>query len=293
MSMQNRRHRMRARWLGWLMVASMIGLALFPFSGTALGHTPSATLTCEDGLVVSLTLYEVAPNDSTPNRVDVSIDGVPVPGSPFSFGATFQQTWTQQTSPDLLSPTEPHTATVKVTAFDDPNWPAWNPTYHLSIDACAEPTPTPTVAPTPTPTVEPTPTPTVEPTPTPTVAPTPTPTVEPTPTPTVEPTPTPTVEPTPTPTVAPTPTPTVEPTPTPTVAPTPTPTVEPTPTATPSGSVEAVTGTPEITPPPTDSLTSASGSPNNSWRLLLLGMAGILAGILLLMPAEPERTRRR
>jgi hypothetical protein len=121
------------------------------------------------------------------------------------------------------------------------------------------------------------------PTPTPTVAPTPTPTIEPTPTPTIEPTPTPTIEPTPTPTVEPTKTPEPEVTPTPTVAPTPTPA--------PSGTVEAETGTPRITPPSTDSGVG-NGGPNGTGGLpiVLVALAGLLVTSLALTPRR--RTNR-
>jgi hypothetical protein len=154
------------------------------------------------------------------------------------------------------------------------------------------PTPTP-VVPTPTPVV-PTPTPVV-PTPTP-VVPTPTPVV-PTPTP-VLPTPTPVV-PTPTP-VVPTPTPVV-PTPTP-VVPTPTPEITPTPAPTgselpaeseqpsPTGGVEAATGTPGVTPPSTDTISDASASSSGTWRIVLAGLASII--VLALVFTQPMRVRR-
>jgi hypothetical protein len=242
MGIQATRRRASVRWLGWLAVASLVGLAAFPFAGTALGHTPTVTLTCDGGLSVSLLLYEVDnpadPSNPTPNSVAVSIDGSPVAGSPFAFGENFVQSW------PALPATEGHTAQVVVFAWDDPTGDAgYSRTYNLEIGACAQPTPTPTEAPTPTPTEAPTPTPTVEPTPTPTE----------------------------------------EVTPTPTVAPTPTP----------SGSVEAATGTPRVTPPATDTLTGGPSAPNDSWRLLLLGMAAILTAVLLLTPARPARARRR
>jgi hypothetical protein len=135
--------------------------------------------------------------------------------------------------------------------------------------------------PTPTPTPEPTPTPTPEPTPTPTPNPTPTPTPNPTPTPTPPP------NPTPTPTPVPTPTPTPVPTPTPTPVPTPTPTPSPT------GEVAGETGAPAVTLPPTDSLSSGNQGPaGDSWRLIVLALAGILAATLLLTPTETSRKRR-
>ncbi len=121
------------------------------------------------------------------------------------------------------------------------------------------------------------PTPTPKPTPTPTEAPTPTPTA----TPTEAPTPTPTEAPTPTPTEAPTATPTTQPetTPTPTAAPTGTPTVEP------------ATGTPNVTPPPTDTVGPSDSGSGNGWRAVLVAMAALLAAVLILTPSA--RARRR
>jgi hypothetical protein len=142
--------------------------------------------------------------------------------------------------------------------------------------------------PTPTPEVTPTPTPEVTPTPTPEVTPTPTPEVTPTPTPEVTPTPTPEVTPTPTPEVTPTPTPEVTPTPTPEVTATPTPQVTPTPT----GSIGAgATATPTAgrTLPPTDALSGDAKPAPDSWRLVLVAIAGILAAILVLTPARRRR----
>jgi hypothetical protein len=95
---------------------------------------------------------------------------------------------------------------------------------------------------------------------------------------------------------APTPTPTVAPTPTPTVAPTPTPTggveasTSTAPTATPTGGVEGATGTPATTLPPTDTVGNSSPT-SGGWRILLVGLAGLLAVVLLLSPSR-RRNRR-
>jgi len=125
------------------------------------------------------------------------------------------------------------------------------------------------------------------PVPTPTTAPVPTPTTEPVPTPTTEPVPTPTTEPVPTPTTEPVPTPTTEPVPTPTTPPVATPTPKPTP----SGTNVAETGTPRITPPPTDGLAADNGSsgPGTGLALVLVLLAG---SSLALLPATRRQTRR-
>jgi hypothetical protein len=129
-----------------------------------------------------------------------------------------------------------------------------------------------------------------QPTPTPTTAPTATPTTAPTATPTTAPTATPTTAPTATPTTAPTATPTTAPTATPTTAPTPTATaVEATPT--PTGEVQAATGTPRarVTLPPTDALSGEQTQGSGSWRIALIAIAGLLAGILVLTPSRRRR----
>ena len=68
----------------------------------------------------------------------------------------------------------------------------------------------------------------------------------------------------------------------------PTPTPTPTPTPSPTGEVEAATGTAAGgVLPATDTLSGTPAAPpNDSWRLILLAMAGLLAVTLLLTPAE-------
>ena len=101
------------------------------------------------------------------------------------------------------------------------------------------------------------------------------------------PVPTPTTEPVPTPTTEPVPTPTTEPVPTPTTPPVATPTPKPTP----SGTNVAETGTPRITPPPTDGLAADNGSsgPGTGLALVLVLLAG---SSLALLPATRRQTRR-
>jgi hypothetical protein len=67
----------------------------------------------------------------------------------------------------------------------------------------------------------------------------------------------------------------------------------PTPEPSPTGEVLAETGAPEVTLPPTDALSEGAQTPAaDTWRLILLGMAGILATTLLLTPA-PAKARRK
>lgn len=116
---------------------------------------------------------------------------------------------------------------------------------------------------------------------------TPVPTATPTPTPTDAPTPTPTEQPTATPTEAPTLTPTDAPTPTPTLAPTQEPEITPTPA--PSGTVAPATGTPDLTPPPTDSFGSTGSTTGDGWRVLIGMAAALLALVLVLTPTARKR----
>ena len=83
------------------------------------------------------------------------------------------------------------------------------------------------------------------------------------------------------------------PTPEPSVAPSVEPSVAPSPT--PTGAVEAATGTPHVTPPPTDTLGGTTGQPaGDTWRIALLGLAALLASLLIFSPSRtsPERRRR-
>ena len=114
------------------------------------------------------------------------------------------------------------------------------------------------------------------------------------PTPTGQPTEAPTDQPTTAPTDQPTTAPTDQPTTAPTDQPTTAPIDQPTtaPTATPGGTVEAATGAPELTPPPTDTFSpAASTTSGNGMRLLLLAVAGLLAAALILTPAAAKQRR--
>ena len=61
-------------------------------------------------------------------------------------------------------------------------------------------------------------------------------------------------------------------------------------TSTPSGGVEGATGTPKLTPPSTDAFGAGAASTpaNDTWRLMLIAMAGLLATILVLTPATKK-----
>jgi hypothetical protein len=63
-------------------------------------------------------------------------------------------------------------------------------------------------------------------------------------------------------------------------------------TSTPGGEVAGATGTPTTTLPPTDTTTGSVSSGSDNWRLALLALAGILAGLLLLTPSRAPARRR-
>ena len=64
-----------------------------------------------------------------------------------------------------------------------------------------------------------------------------------------------------------------------------------------SGAVQGATATPlvtpHVTPPPTDTLPVTGTPGGDSWRLVLLALAGIVASLLLLTEATPRAVRRR
>ena len=65
-------------------------------------------------------------------------------------------------------------------------------------------------------------------------------------------------------------------------------------TATPGHGVGGATGKPHITPPPTSALGSVPAQPaGDTWRIALLGLAALLASLLIFSPkTSPERRRR-
>ena len=68
-------------------------------------------------------------------------------------------------------------------------------------------------------------------------------------------------------------------------------TVAAVPTPSPSSSVLAETATPQVTMPPTDALGSTTVPSNDSWAIILLAIAGLLASVLVMTPAA-KRSRR-
>ena len=60
-----------------------------------------------------------------------------------------------------------------------------------------------------------------------------------------------------------------------------------------SGDVAAETATPRVTPPPTSTLPVTGTPGGDSWRIVLLAIAGLLGTLLLLTPAAPTAVRRR
>ena len=61
-------------------------------------------------------------------------------------------------------------------------------------------------------------------------------------------------------------------------------TIEACPVSTPTGSVEAETGTPRVTPPSTDASIGGGSNGNGGLPIVLVAIAGILAASLALLP---------
>jgi hypothetical protein len=59
----------------------------------------------------------------------------------------------------------------------------------------------------------------------------------------------------------------------------------------PTGQVGGVVGTPGVTPPATDSFGQATTQTNESWRIVLAGLAGLVATLLLF--TQPKRAESR
>jgi hypothetical protein len=266
--------------------AAVLGVSLFAIGAllvpaTVAAHNPNASLTCQDGqpvLNIDLTDY----NDQVKNTVSAAIDGNLVLDV-----TTFASSYANAFSAG--SPFAGHTAQVVVIAGDDPTAAkGWSAVINLGLDPCQQPTPPPTPTATPTPSS----TATATPTPTPTATPTPSSTATATPTPT----PTATATPSSTATATPTPTPTATSTPKPSESAPPSPTGSALPSqsasATPTGSADAASGTPKVTPPATNTGGPAGGS-GTAGLLLALALMGLATtGILVLVPNPVNRRRR-
>ena len=114
-----------------MLAAFMVVALLAVYAGTAVAHSSSAWLTCQSGLEVYVWAYETT--DGQSNTVSVTIDGVEVANSPFTFGASFSHTW------PVPPATAGHAAVVTIVAWDDPTGTeGWTRTIELNIKACEE-----------------------------------------------------------------------------------------------------------------------------------------------------------
>jgi hypothetical protein len=126
----------RARILTLAGAVALFAMLLPAAAGVALGHTPSASLTCVNSaptLHVGLTNY----NGSYTNKVTITIDGVlDSTDSNANFGGAYSLTKT-------LSPaTSSHSAVVVVLAGDDlTNAHGYSPTYNLTVPPCQKSNP--------------------------------------------------------------------------------------------------------------------------------------------------------
>jgi hypothetical protein len=159
-------------------------------------------------------------------------------------------------------------------------------------DPSTEPSSDPSVEPSQEPSEEPSTEPSQEPSEDPSTEPSSDPSVEPSQEPSVDPSTEPSQEPSVAPSQEPSVEPSQEPSQDPSMEPSQEPSVDPSkaPSTAPSGGVEAATGTPRITMPPTDAV-GATTTSSEAWRLALLGIAGLIAAALVL--ATPRREPRR
>jgi len=124
----------------------------------------------------------------------------------------------------------------------------------------------------------------------PSTAPSTEPSTEPSTAPSTEPSTEPSTAPSTEPSTAPSTEPSTEPSTAPSTEPSSAPSTEP--STQPTGGVEGVTGTPGVTPPPTDTLTSGTHAPaSDGWRAILVLLAAVLVGTLV--ASQPRQARRR
>ena len=65
------------------------------------------------------------------------------------------------------------------------------------------------------------------------------------------------------------------------------------PGASPSGKVDAETGTPDegVTPPATDTIGAHGTASNDGWQLVLVALAALIATVLILTPSSRKNRR--
>ena len=262
------KHLSIARSTGWLAAAGLIGIALL---------TPATTLATKP-VDHQVTICHATNSDTNPyvsETVDIASSGAHIGELKGGHNGHTGPIWDATLKAQHVSWGD----IIPAYDYNEFHYAGLNNgTLGLSILAgdCAMPTPNdqPTTAPTDAPTTAPTPNdqPTTAPTDAPTTAPTDQPTTAPNDQPTDQPT---TDQPT---TDQPTTAPTADPA-QPTVAP----------TSTPVGDVKGVTGKPELTPPPTDTMSASTTTTGSSWQMLLLGLAGVLATVLVLTPATSRK----
>ncbi|HXI79625.1 MAG TPA: hypothetical protein VNM34_02280 [Verrucomicrobiae bacterium] len=145
-----------------------------------------------------------------------------------------------------------------------------------------EPSTAPSTEPSTAPSTEPSTQPSTEPSTAPSTEPSTAPSTEPSTQPSTEPSTAPSTEPSTEPSTPPSTEPSTEPSTAPSAAP----------STQPTGGVEGVTGTPGVTPPPTDTLTSGTHAPaSDGWRAILVLLAAVLVGTLV--ASQPRQARRR
>ena len=128
-----------------------------------------------------------------------------------------------------------------------------------------------------------------EPSTEPSTAPSTAPSTEPSTAPSTEPSTAPSTAPSTEPSTAPSTEPSTAPSTEPSTAPSTAPSTEP--SSQPTGGVEGVSGTPGVTPPPTDTLTTTPAPAGDGWRAVLVLLASVLVGTLV--ASQPRQARRK
>jgi hypothetical protein len=174
---------------------------------------------------------------------------------------------------------------------------------HISFCYDSDGTNPPTETPSSTPSDEPSSEPNTSPSSDPSESPSSDPSDEPSSEPSTSPSTDPSTDPTDPPVSDPTDDPSSDPTDDPSSQPTDEPTSDPTnppsndvthePTSSPTSEVLGATSGPNVTPPPTDTVSAvASTGQVDAWRIVALGLAMVIVS-LLLMPSRPARSRAR
>jgi hypothetical protein len=272
-------------------------------SGTSVGSI-EGTFTLNESLDVGsvITLYLVPNNGSnanpasnvTKNEISITLtddnnDGGDVVA--YSLGVTHPFTVSAGGILVVFAVNADGTTAISSSKTNSLNCTEATPSEQPSDTPSESPSDTPSESPSDTPSESPSDTPSESPSDTPSESPSDTPSESPSDTPSESPSDAPSDVPSDNPSESPSDTPSEQPTEQPTGSELPITSDAPASEA-PTGGVEGVTGTPRLTPPPTDTMAPVQAPSTDGSRVILIGLAAILIGALAFSQPRHSSNRR-